>query len=201
VHISHVPTPKAPDENSSQERAARLLIIHTALSDLSLDDARVVVGYMRPRRIKMGATLIEEGELRDTDYMVLVIDGEVSVENQAPVHDDSLVMSVMGPGSLIGEMGVLDAAPRSATCIAITDVAAAVLSRDALLRLIEDNPRVSSRLMLAISKSLADRLREANRKIKTMSGLSRALQQELDVAHRPGRLSVKTHAAVPIKRA
>ena len=41
--------------------------------------------------------------------------------------------------------------------------------------------------MLAISKRLSDRLREANRKIKTLDGLSRALQQELDVAHKMRR--------------
>jgi CRP/FNR family transcriptional regulator, cyclic AMP receptor protein len=200
VQISQVPNPEVPDENSSQEKAARLLIIHTALADLSLEDARVVVGYMRPRRIKMGTVFIEEGEISNTDYMMLIIDGEVSVENHGTVQDDGLVMSIIGPGSLIGEMGVLDAAPRSASCTAISDVAAAVLARDALLRLIDGNPRVSSRLMLAISKCLADRLREANRKIKTMSGLARALQQELDAAHRPGRLSVKVHTPIPVKR-
>ena len=40
--------------------------------------------------------------------------------------------------------------------------------------------------MLALSKRLSDRLREANRKIKTLGGLSRALQQELDAAHNTG---------------
>lgn len=179
------------DENSSQERAARLLIVHTALADLSLDDARVVVGYMKPRRIKMGTVFIEEGEISDTDYMMLVIDGDVAVENHGSSHNDSMVMSIIGPGSLIGEMGVLDAAPRSASCTAITDVGAAVLSRAALLRLIDGNPRVAARLILAISKCLADRLRLANRKIKTMAGLSRSLQQELDAVHKPGRLSIK----------
>ena len=41
--------------------------------------------------------------------------------------------------------------------------------------------------MLAIFKRLPDRLREANRKIKSPAGLSRALQQEHDVAHKMRR--------------
>ena len=81
-------------------------------------------------------------------------------------------------------MGVLDGAPRSATCSATTDVRAALLSRKALLKIINEDAPVAARLMLAISKRLSDRLREANRKIKTLRGLSRALQQELDVAHK-----------------
>ncbi len=191
MHVLSSTNPAAPDESSGQERAARYLIVHTALADLSLDDARVVVGYMKPRRIKMGTVFIHEGEISDTDYMMLIIDGDVSVENHGLAHHDSMVMSIIGAGSLIGEMGVLDAAPRSATCTAITDVGAAVLSREALLRLIDSNPRVAARLILAISKCLADRLRLANRKIKTMAGLSRSLQQELDAAHQPSRLSIK----------
>ncbi len=186
-----------PDENSSQERAARFLIVHTALADLSLEDARVVVGYMRPRRIRMGEVFIEEGEISDTDYMMLIIDGDVSVENHGTSHGDSMVMSIIGPGSLIGEMGVLDAAPRSASCTAVTEVRAAVLSREALLRLIDGNPRVAARLILAISKCLADRLRLANRKIKTMAGLSRSLQQELEAAHQPSRLTIKLNPPKP----
>ncbi len=73
--ISSVPIQAAPDEHSGQERAARYLIVHTALADLSLGDARAVVGYMKPRRIKMGTVFIQEGEISDTDYMMLIIDG------------------------------------------------------------------------------------------------------------------------------
>ena len=111
------------------------------------------------------------------------VEGEVLVDNEVASMDDSMVMSVIGPGSLIGEMGVLDGAPRSASCTATSDLAVAVLSREALLTLIKSNPAVAARLMLAISKRLSDRLREANRKIRTLGGLSRALQQELNAAH------------------
>ena len=94
-------------------------------------------------------------------------------------------MSVMGPGSMIGEMGLLDGEPRSASCTATTDLTVAILPRDALLQLIKSKPAVAARFMLAMSKRLSDRLREANRKIKTLHALNRALQQELDVAHMP----------------
>ena len=177
-----------PFKDENQEKAAQLLVTHTALADLSPSDARVVVGFMLPKRFDMGTVFIKEGEVRHTDFMMLILDGEVLVQNEVASADDSLVMSIIGPGSLIGEMGVLDGAPRSATCTATTDLAVAVLSRDALLKIITDNPPVAARLMLAISKRLSDRLREANRKIKTLGGLSRALQQELDVAHKTRRV-------------
>ena len=173
-----------PFKDPNQEKAAQLLVTPTALTDLSASDARVVVGFMKPKRFKLGTVFIRESEVTHTDFMMLILDGEVLVQNEVASADDSMVMSIIGPGSIIGEMGVLDGEPRSATCTATTDLTAALLSRKALLKIINGNPPVAARLMLAISKRLSDRLREANRKIKLLDGLSRALQQELDVAHK-----------------
>lgn len=172
-----------PFKDVNQENAAYLLVTPTALADLSKADARAVVSVMLLRRVDMGTVLIKEGEVTHTDFMMLILEGEVLVDNEVASAEDSMVMSVIGPGSLIGEMGILDGAPRSATCTATSALSVAVLSREALLRLIKSNPAVAARLMLAISKRLSDRLREANRKIRTLGGLSRALQQELNAAH------------------
>ena len=176
-----------PYKDANQEKAAQLLITPTALADLSASDARVVVGFMQPKRFKLGTVFIKEDEVTHTDFMMLILDGEVLVQNEVASASDGMVMSIMGPGSMIGEMGVLDGAPRSATCTATTDLTVAILSRDALLKIINDNAPVAARLLLAISKRLSDRLREANRKIKSLGGLGRALQQELDVAHKMRR--------------
>lgn len=163
-----------------------MLVTPSALADLSQADARTVVSSMALNKVKQGTVLIKEGEATHTDFMMLILDGEVLVDNEVTSMDDSVVMSIIGPGSLIGEMGVLDGSPRSATCTATTDLLVALLSREALLALIKQHPSVSARLVLAIAKRLSDHLREANRKIKTLGGLSRALQQELDAAHSTG---------------
>jgi CRP-like cAMP-binding protein len=173
----------ARSKDSLQETAAQLLVTPTALADLSALDARVVVGFMLPQRLKQGTVFIHEGEVQRTDFMMLIIEGEVLVQNEVTTANDGTVMSVIGPGSLIGEMGLLDGEPRSASCTATTDLTVAVLPRDALVDLIKNKPAVGARLMLAISKRLADRLREANRKIQLLDSLSRALQQELLAAN------------------
>jgi len=177
---------ESPDM-APEEVAARLLVTSSALADLTLSDALKVVGYMRPKLIKAGMVIIQEGEVKQTDYMLLVLEGDIAVENELPGLHESMVVNIMGPGHLIGEMGVLDGAPRSATCTANTDIAAAVLSRTALMRLLKDDPRLGARLLLAISKRMADRLRETTRKLKTFAQMNKALQQELNVALNNGR--------------
>ena len=166
-----------------QIKAAALLITEDALVELSAADAREVVSYMRPERIKAGEVVIREGESTRNDFMALVLDGEVTVENSVAAAHDSMVVSILGPGSLIGEMGIIDGGPRSATCTASTDLALAVLTREALARLMDTHPSVAARLLLAMSKRIADHLRETNRKLMTFAQVSKALQQELDAAH------------------
>lgn len=166
-----------------QIKAAALLITEDALVELSAADAREVVSYMRPERIKAGEVVIREGESTRNDFMALVLDGEVTVENSVAAAHDSMVVSILGPGSLIGDMGIIDGGPRSATCTASTDLALAVLTREALTRLMDTHPSVAARLLLAMSKRIADHLRETNRKLMTFAQVSKALQQELDAAH------------------
>jgi CRP-like cAMP-binding protein len=180
-------TESAPPRHSAQERAAQLLVTAGALVQLNLEDARQVVRYMRPQRVAAGTAFIRAGATTDNDYMLLVIDGDVTVESQASPGGEGHVVTVLGPGSLIGEMGLIDGAPRSATCTASTDLAVGRLSREALTRLIEEKPATAARLLLAISKRLSDNLREANRKLMTVSQVSRALQQELDATHAVNR--------------
>lgn len=166
-----------------QIKAAALLITEGALVELSAADAREVVSYMRPERIKAGEVVIREGESTRNDFMALVLDGEVTVENSVAAAHDSMVVSILGPGSLIGDMGIIDGGPRSATCTASTDLALAVLTREALTRLMDTHASVAARLLLAMSKRIADHLRETNRKLMTFAQVSKALQQELDAAH------------------
>ena len=174
---------KAKAGENAQVKAAALLITSGALVELSAADAREVVGYMRPELVKAGQVVIREGESTRNDFMALVLDGEVTVENSVAAAHDSMVVSILGPGGLIGEMGIIDGGPRSATCTASTDLALAVLTRDSLTRLMENKPGVAARLLLAMSKRIADHLRETNRKLMTFAQVSKALQQELDAAH------------------
>jgi CRP/FNR family transcriptional regulator, cyclic AMP receptor protein len=173
----------APDdtENTSvASHAAHLLTMPSALAELSPSEAEFVIGYTLLRRFEAGTTVIAQGERDRTGFMFLVLDGDVTVETVVVARANAIVMSVMGPGSLLGEMGLLDGAPRAASCVALTDVSAAVLTRSALAQLIDDNPGIGAKLMIAISQRLAERLRESGQKLLAYTQLTRAMQQEIE---------------------
>jgi CRP/FNR family transcriptional regulator, cyclic AMP receptor protein len=171
---------RAIEGSSTAELAARLLIAQTALMQLSYDDALKVVSYMLPMKIPMGTMFIREGDETDTGYMLLLLEGEVTVENIVVSRTTPVTVTVLGPGSLIGEMGLVDGQARQASCTASTDTRCAVLSRAALKKLSEEDPSTAAKLMLAVSMRIAERLRDTADKLRMYSQLVQAMQQEID---------------------
>ena len=171
---------RAIEGSAIAELAAQLLIAPTALMQLTSDEALTVVSYMIPRKIPVGTTFIEEGDKSDTGYMVLLLEGEVTVENIVVSRRAPVTVNVLGPGSLIGEMGLVDGQARLASCTASTDVRCAILSREALEKMGTDDPKTAAKLMFAVSLRVAERLRDTTEKLKMYTQLVQAMQQEID---------------------
>jgi CRP-like cAMP-binding protein len=160
--------------------AAEMLTAPSAMMQLSLDEARVVVHYMRPQFIPEGTMFIREGDEEDTGFMVLVLDGEVTVENIVVSRVSPITVTVLGPGSMHGELGLIDGLPRSASCTASSDIRCAILTREGMLQLLKDDPRIGAKLMMAISMRIGDRLRDNTEKLKKYVQLTKTMQQEID---------------------
>jgi len=168
------------DSRDGLATAAELLTAPGALMQLTLDEARIVVTYMTPRYIAADTTFIREGDLGDDGFMALLLDGEVVVESVVVSRTEPLTIKVLGPGSLIGEVGLVDKEPRSASCTASTDITCAILTREGIEALIDAQPRVGAKLLLAISMRLAQRLRDNARKLRLYAKLAQAMSQEMD---------------------
>ena len=173
-------TPSPADSDAAFERAAELLSAPSALVHLALDEARIVVSYMTPRFIAADTTFIREGDANDEGFMALVLDGEVVVESITVSRTEPLTIKVLGPGSLVGEVGLVDQEPRSASCTASADVLCAILTRDALRALIQASPAIGAKLLLAIAANLAERLRDNARKLRLYAKLAKTMHQELE---------------------
>lgn len=171
----------AVDGSDSALLAARLLRAPTALMQLGEAEALTVVGFMQPRWFETGTTIIRQGDSADTGFMVLVLDGEITVETLVASRTQPRTLTVLGPGSLIGEMALVDGGARSASCVASSDIKCAVLTREALEALILEQPATAAKLMTAVAQRLAERLRESDHKLEVYSKLVRTMQQEIDV--------------------
>lgn len=98
-----------------------------------------------------GEILFKQGDPSDSTYLVLL--GEMEV--LAGSDDDPVVAGVLGANDLVGEMGVLAHAPRSATIRARGAVQALRIEADTFLELLAENPGVALDVMRQLSGKLA----------------------------------------------
>ncbi|HMS04193.1 MAG TPA: cyclic nucleotide-binding domain-containing protein [Burkholderiaceae bacterium] len=171
---------RAVQESPTAELAARMLRAPSALIQLSEDDARVIVSYMEPRRFDADARVMTAGDTENTDYMLLVLEGAVTVESVNVSRKLPITVTVLGPGSMLGEMSLLDGSPRSVTCTAGDDLLCAQLTREGLQELIQDDSILGIKLLIAIGMRMAERLRDNTDKLWRYARLTQAMQQEID---------------------
>jgi CRP-like cAMP-binding protein len=179
------------------ELAAQLLCAPEAMTGLTSEEACVVVRYMSSRFFPANTTFIREGDTGDSGFMALLIEGDVVVERVTISRTAPVTIRVLGPGSLIGEIGLVDKEARSASCTAATDVWCAILTREGIEAMIERDPRVAARLLLGVSANIAERLRDTNRQLKLYARLATAMREELASVSTPSSAATgnKGHAS------
>ncbi len=101
-----------------------------------------------------------EGERGDA--MALIWAGRVAVVRgpwEAPV-----VLGYRGPGELVGEMALLEEAPRSASVVALEPLRLLHIDRAAFAELLDSNPAIGASIMTSLSARLreADNIRQAD---------------------------------------
>ncbi len=169
-----------PSDFPPLARAAEMLNAPSALMQLSASEARQVLRYMQPKYIPEGTVFIREGDAQSTGFMLLVLEGEVTVENIVVSRVSPITVTVLGPGSMHGDLGLIDGLPRSASCTASSDLYCVLLTRERMQQLLKDEPRLGAKLMMAIAMRIGARLRDNTEKLKKYVQLTKTMQQEID---------------------
>lgn len=114
----------------------------------SRKELEVVASAGQHLSVPAGTTLITQGDAGYDAYILLA--GEVQVKR------NGRTVGTEQPGAIIGELALLDHAPRSATAVCATDCDILVLSRGAFRGTLDRSPALTHKLMAA----LAARVRE-----------------------------------------
>ncbi len=93
-----------------------------------------------------GETVFREGE--PGDLMYVIIEGRVEIQIRGNV------IAVFGQGEVLGEMGVIDTQPRSATALALTDCRLAPINEKRFLLLTKQTPEFALHLLRVLTKRL-----------------------------------------------
>ncbi|OFL66292.1 MULTISPECIES: Crp/Fnr family transcriptional regulator [unclassified Brevibacterium] len=132
-------------------------VVRSAALFAGLDDeaTNALVKYMKPRSLRRTAVLFHEGDSGDELY--IVSSGKLKVGRESEDGRESL-LSVVGPGEIIGELALFDPGPRSSTVTAVSQTELLSLKHDDLIAWLEDRPQAAMNLL----RALAQRLRRTN---------------------------------------
>ena len=130
------------------------------------DELAALEALLERRHYQAGAVLCREGESADSLFFILA--GEVSVSVPLAYQRDGRI-STIGPGSAVGEMGMLDRGRRSADIVADTAVSCLVLDYHALATAPGAvGERLRLKLVTNIARALTRKLRQATLEIKLL---------------------------------
>lgn len=102
------------------------------------------------KQYRAGEVLFGEGE--PSDYACRIVSGEADiVKNNA---GEAVVLGTAKAGDFIGEMGVIEGSPRSATIRAVSAVTVEIYPKDAFLKRISEDNEMALRLLSRLSQRL-----------------------------------------------
>jgi CRP/FNR family cyclic AMP-dependent transcriptional regulator len=122
---------------------------------------KVAAGSVR-RSFARGRMVVAEGEPSSALYILLA--GRAKVQ-RSDSEGKEVILAVLGSGECVGEMSLIDDAPRSASVITMESCEFMAINKETFLATLEENPQIALKIM----KGLVKRLREADRKIETLA--------------------------------
>ena len=162
---------RVADNAEVAEELSTLLGRAPLFSEFTRDDVRALAEYMGVYRAQANETIIREGDVGD--YMLLIVRGEVDILKRG-LQRDLQHMTSVGAGLTIGEMSMIDGEPRFASCRTTQPTTFAVLTRDAMAKIILERPQLGSKILVKLVTMLSARLRQTSAKLMRYmeSGLS-----------------------------
>ena len=95
-----------------------------------------------------GTLIVDQGQTGREAFIVL--DGEIMIKR------NNRRVAVLGPGSVVGELSLLDHGPRTATAICETDCLLLVIEQRRFLGVLDNVPSISHKLLGALASRIRD---------------------------------------------
>ena len=123
---------------------------------------RLLAAVVTRRSATRGSIIMAAGD--PTDSLYIVLSGRLKVM-MSDADGKEVTLSTLGPGEFLGEMGLIDHSPRSASVVAIEPCELMAITRRDFKKCLAENFDMAS----AVMRGLVRRLREADRKIGSLA--------------------------------
>ena len=157
----YVPTTADPCVGGTcQERlCGRMKRELRSFSFLADEDLEEVAGYFECRQVQAGQSLWREGE--PGGFAAVVVSGQLELNKRTAFEGNAIVLGLFSRGALVGELALVDNAPRAETARALTLVDLILLTRESYARLLAERPAMGVKLQQGMLLSVGTRLKKA----------------------------------------
>jgi len=165
THVKYEP-PSAREQPDATEIADRLARIDL-LSPVSREGLEAIAAATRVHTFAKGETILRHGTAGNS--MFVVHDGTVSV------RVDEAEVARLGEGDVFGEMALLTGESRAADVVALSEVVAIEITKDALHPVLRDHPELAASITAKVMerRDSLDSLRSASKEDAQRTVLSR----------------------------
>ena len=116
-------------------------------------DLQIIARHMQVVAVPAGTALMREGDHGDAFYIVL--------DGRAVVESAGRAVGNLRAGDFVGELALLDPAPRNATVTTAVDTTVGVVDARTFAAIVRDVPALTGKLLAALARRLRERDREA----------------------------------------
>jgi len=130
---------EAPDDGSGKLQGVEAALAKVGLfSDCDADELARVAALVSARQVPAGEVLTGEGAVGQEFFII--------TEGHAQVERNGTPLGILGPGSFVGELALLDRGLRSATVSALTDLWIWALGYREFHQLLEASPSIDAKV-------------------------------------------------------
>lgn len=156
-----------PFDLPDQQKADRLKgILSQEMTDLDGESLVLLASHLQAYSIPAGVKLFQEGI--EEQFMLFLAQGRVRILKEDRHHGEREVGSLTE--GILGEMALVENAPRSATVRTGQECLIFLLTRDAFSRMQTENPALWGILYQYIARTMSQRLRTSNEKTVNLQG-------------------------------
>jgi CRP-like cAMP-binding protein len=139
-------------------------------ADLEDDELAHVLMVGMVKRYRAGNAILTEGALGG--HLHVIHQGSVRLSKHVPGAGEE-ALTILGPGEIFGETEFFDGLAPSAHVIAHTDCAVLSIPHDEVRSLMEHRPALTGKILWALGRTLARRVRESHRQMASLFAISR----------------------------
>lgn len=154
---------KLIDNGDSFRKATyKLLKNSDFFSDLDKDELKILARWCKAYSADTGCVVLNEGD--KSNCLCIIIKGHINIFKAIP-NDEELKIAEISSGESIGEMGIIDGEPFSASAIASENSIVLLITREDFEDIANQHLELGNKLLWKLSRIITARLRDTTKRL------------------------------------